>query len=87
MSNIVRLRVERKDGPDAFKNMLRAWKKQRKWIDKEHKIHSSFESESQKKRRRRRRNWIKKQKDIQAQEAIKKHKELGFKPEGVVFLE
>jgi hypothetical protein len=75
MANIVRLRVERKDGPDAFKNMLKAWKRQKKWIDKEHKIHSSFETESQKKRRRRRRNWIKKQ------------QELNCKPESVILLE
>lgn len=73
MANIVRLRVERKEEPDAFKNMLKAWKRQKKWIEKEHKIHSSFETKSQKKRRRQRRNWIKKQ------------EELNCKPESVTF--
>lgn len=79
MANIVRLRVERRDGPDAFKNMFRTWKRESKWIKRESEIRGSFETESQKKRRRRRRNWIKKQQE--------KQQELNRKPERVVFFE
>lgn len=65
MSNIVRLRVELKEEPDAFKNMLRAWKRGKGWIEKEFRLHSSHQTETQKKRRKRRQNKIRKIKKAQ----------------------